>query len=177
MPFLELIMSCSSSFQQADMELICICFWRVWWLRNQAVHNASGYNDMDVVGWSRNFMDGFRDANSLPASDHVRQLMPTVKCCKPGRGCFQANTDVAVDKNNCCIQTGCIIRDCKGVVRQCFTHNFLTNYSPQATEAQALLCGIKGAVDASLVPVEVKFDAKVVMDMVNLGVVHWEHYC
>ncbi|KAI9166174.1 hypothetical protein LWI28_027515 [Acer negundo] len=126
---------------------------------------------MDVVRWSINFLEGFHDANSLSESDCVSKLVLIVKWCKPGRGCFKANIDAAVDKNNCCIGTSCIIRDCRGVVRRSFTKKFLSNYTSQAAEALALLCGIRGIVDAGMVSVEVEYDAKVVVDMVNLRVV------
>ncbi|KAI9169704.1 hypothetical protein LWI28_016446 [Acer negundo] len=148
MSFLELITSYSGNSLLADLELICIFFQRVWWLRNQMIHNASGKNDLDVIGWSRNFLKGFRAANTLPMTGNVNNLVTIVKWNKPDRGCLKANTDAAMNKNDCCIRTGCIIRDSRGVVRRSFIQKFPFNFSPQAAKALALLCGIRGAMDA-----------------------------
>ncbi|KAK3190102.1 hypothetical protein Dsin_029663 [Dipteronia sinensis] len=94
-----------------------------------------------------------------------------VKWCSRVRGCFKINTDAAVDKNNSCIRAGIIIRDYKGVAVRTFIQKIHVNFSPQTAEAMALLCGIRGAVAADLVPTIVESDAKVVVNIVNLGVV------
>ncbi|KAK3231394.1 hypothetical protein Dsin_003275 [Dipteronia sinensis] len=112
------------------MELICISFWQVWWLRNQAIHNASVRNDEDVVGWSINFLDGFRSANSTADPNTMAKQDSVVKWCSPSRGCFKINTDAVVDKNKCYIGAGIIIRDYKGVVVRTFIQKIHINFSP-----------------------------------------------
>ncbi|KAK2646180.1 hypothetical protein Ddye_021375 [Dipteronia dyeriana] len=53
--FLDLMPYCFDRLLIGEMELLCINFWRVWWIRNQTIHNPSGRVDDDVVEVSCNF--------------------------------------------------------------------------------------------------------------------------
>ncbi|KAK2650769.1 hypothetical protein Ddye_018258 [Dipteronia dyeriana] len=75
------------------------------------------------------------------------QLEAKVLRCKPDQGWFKVNTDVAIDMLKSGVGAGIIIRNHLGVVRCCSIQNFGANFSRQITEAIALLCGIKLAVD------------------------------
>ncbi|KAI9185039.1 hypothetical protein LWI28_003582 [Acer negundo] len=84
-----------------DVDPFCpVCRRKPESMVHAVIHNTSSQNDMDVIGWSRNFLESFRAANSLPETGHENNLVTIVKWNKPNKGCFKANTDASVNKND-----------------------------------------------------------------------------
>ncbi|KAK3224821.1 hypothetical protein Dsin_004683 [Dipteronia sinensis] len=62
--FIDFILDCFSRLKKEDLELFCVCLWKVWSLRNDVVHNSINEREIDVVGWASCFIVELHNANS-----------------------------------------------------------------------------------------------------------------
>ena len=57
-------MDCFSRLNMADMGLLCVCLWRIWYIRNAFVHHSPIVKEVAVLDWARIFIGEFQDAIS-----------------------------------------------------------------------------------------------------------------
>ncbi|KAK1565494.1 hypothetical protein Q3G72_028020 [Acer saccharum] len=75
MHFPDFLLVCLRNLNSWDLDFLCIIFWKVWFYRNQLVHNSSRLDLGHVVSWARDFLAEWR-----LAQDGVRsKLMGVVK--------------------------------------------------------------------------------------------------
>ncbi|KAK3193743.1 hypothetical protein Dsin_025053 [Dipteronia sinensis] len=94
--FLDLMLACFHSLKHDELELLCVMFWRGWWIRNQVLHNSNVMCDKDVVSWSENYLASFRSANVREAVLSGSSLYAIVRWCNPERGFYKVNNYAAI---------------------------------------------------------------------------------
>ncbi|KAK3184977.1 hypothetical protein Dsin_032263 [Dipteronia sinensis] len=94
-----------------------------------------------------------------------------IKWCRLERGCFEINTYAAINVNQSYIGACVIIMNHLGVVLGSFIQRILLLFSPQVAKAFTLLRGALFAVSVGLVQTILKSDAKLIVDIVNLGAI------
>ncbi|KAK3182692.1 hypothetical protein Dsin_029978 [Dipteronia sinensis] len=60
MHFHDFMLDCSQSLRSYEVELLCVIFWRLWFCRNQLVHNLGNLDLGEVVNWATIYLDEWR---------------------------------------------------------------------------------------------------------------------
>ncbi|KAK0600738.1 hypothetical protein LWI29_017969 [Acer saccharum] len=74
MHFLDFILGWLRNLCSTELEFLCVIFWRIWFCRNQMIHNKAGVDNRDVVKWASDFIDEWRSisqVDTLPTSGSV----------------------------------------------------------------------------------------------------------
>ncbi|KAK3188491.1 hypothetical protein Dsin_028052 [Dipteronia sinensis] len=142
MHFHDFMLICLKSLNFKDLELLCVIFWRVWFCRNQLIHNLSNSDLGDVVSWATHFLDEWRSIHKVDTTNLLRNVALNPKCRPPVEGSWKINTDAASCYRDRLISLGIIIRDVTG----------------------------KLAMEAGLVPFQIETDSLQVVDLVSKGV-------
>ncbi|KAK1555565.1 hypothetical protein Q3G72_028291 [Acer saccharum] len=121
MHFHDLIVVCQCTLNSQDLELLCVVFWRIWFCRNQLVHNLSSPVLGHVVSWASGYIDEWRSAQEVfkpnPVGNSLLSAGLYLKWKPPDFEMFKINTDAATNYSNRSIGIGIIIRDSLGSVR------------------------------------------------------------
>lgn len=49
----------------------CVVCWRIWWVRNQVVHNSDDSLDLTIVEWATNFLEAFQETRLPKILNHT----------------------------------------------------------------------------------------------------------
>ncbi|KAL5766515.1 hypothetical protein ACOSP7_017132 [Xanthoceras sorbifolium] len=138
----EFFCVCLSLLQISEMEELCMVWWRLWFLRNKAVHSSLVLDVEDVVPWSRAYL---ADLRAAPFSV----------------------LDAAVDVLNNRIGLGVVIRDGHGEVVAALAKGLNSLLSVDCAESLAILEGIRFAHSLGISPVGVESDSASVVGLIN----------
>ncbi|KAK0592479.1 hypothetical protein LWI29_019869 [Acer saccharum] len=156
MHFHDFMLGCLKSLMSGDLELLCVILWRVWFCRNQAIHNSKEIEVGEIVGWASDFVDEWRRARfgdqPRPSNGSSSSVESPLRWTPPAGGLFKVNTDAATCFVNRSIGLGIIIRDSSGMVRASAVKHITATFSPLVAEALAMWHGILLAVNKGLVP-------------------------
>ncbi|KAK2656774.1 hypothetical protein Ddye_009826 [Dipteronia dyeriana] len=179
--FLDFILGFFKCLSKRELSLLCIVFWRIWFVRNQWVRGERDNMADTVLSWSINFLLGFQDANGV-CSDKVVSAGSanspgsvisngyTVAKWIPFLGeLFKINTDVALDMENNIVGMSAVIRSRQREVMGLVVQRIEATSSPSLVEAVALLRGIEFAFDLGTLPALVESDAKSVVELIHFG--------
>ncbi|KAK3204445.1 hypothetical protein Dsin_018491 [Dipteronia sinensis] len=67
--FFDFILDCFSLLKMEDLSLFCVCLWKIWAIRNAAVHGSPPDKAVDVVDWAHFFIDEFHNASPAKNRD------------------------------------------------------------------------------------------------------------
>ncbi|KAK2650956.1 hypothetical protein Ddye_018445 [Dipteronia dyeriana] len=148
--FIDFMMECRSRLSFDNFELLCIVIWRIWYRRNDLVHNHGSLRVEEVVLWSLTFLSDFQRANSVPSDKVANMGVEKLKWKPPGKGLFKINTDAAINGSLGRVGIGIIIRDSAGHVMASSSQSLRSVLSPQSAEAVAILRGLQLARDSGL---------------------------
>ncbi|KAL5736699.1 hypothetical protein ACOSP7_031150 [Xanthoceras sorbifolium] len=82
--FLDFFVACSTSLLPSDLCLLLVVWWRAWYRRNKLVHEQIVLPAVNVMCWSRGFLDEFSVANALPQGQGpqpCREVMYPIVLC------------------------------------------------------------------------------------------------
>ncbi|KAL5770148.1 hypothetical protein ACOSP7_014302 [Xanthoceras sorbifolium] len=101
----------------------------------------------------------------------MRKLGPILlKRCKNVKwnnaGCYNINTDIAIDELNCRTSIKVIISDCRGLVMASCAQSLDSCFFPSIVKAMAILRGLRLAIDTSFVLALIESDAKSVVNLI-----------
>ncbi|KAK0585032.1 hypothetical protein LWI29_022499 [Acer saccharum] len=149
--------------------LLSVIFWRVWYYRNQLVHNVEKEGYGDVVRWVTTFIEEW---NSTHLVDKPCPALVSVAhgWRPPEGGVWKINSNAATDYARKVIGFGIIIRDKSGKVFSTAAIKVRAMFSPLIAEAMAVWRGVSLALDFGLVPFQIESDCLQVIDLVNKGV-------
>ncbi|KAK2661430.1 hypothetical protein Ddye_000004 [Dipteronia dyeriana] len=170
---------CCRTLMVKDLSLLCIIFWRIWFLRNQLVHRVVGCDMEVVVPWCRNFLQEFVATNMVEASVPVAVVNDNVKWKPPDANLYKINTDATLlDERSIVgvgvgVGVGVVIRDHLGQVMGTAALKLEASYSPKLAEAVAIRRGIEFALEIGLVPAVVESVALGVVDLINSKDTNW----
>ena len=142
MNFLDFLVSYKNLGLVADMELLYIILWRVWFRRNSAVHNSGPISPVDIVGWAESFLADFRQSStdiSLVRNAAVERAPIVPSWRPPDVGMYKINTDAALDLGRRRTGSEAIIRDSKGLVMASYVHISSGVLSTLMAESLAIL--------------------------------------
>lgn len=54
----------------------CVVCWRIWWVRNQVVHNSDDSLDLTIVEWATNFLEAFQETRLPKILNHTKSPPP-----------------------------------------------------------------------------------------------------
>ncbi|KAK0578174.1 hypothetical protein LWI29_006271 [Acer saccharum] len=148
---LDFMVYCSKILKSPDLELLCVMMWRVWFCRNNLVHNLEGKEVGDVANWSVQFLEEWSSANRLDAS---RPLRPSVKrpiWCPPEVGMWKINSDAALCSRDRVAGLGFIVRNSSGNLCLAAMHKWVASFSPLVAEVLAVKTGVQMAIQAILI--------------------------
>ncbi|KAK0580682.1 hypothetical protein LWI29_005030 [Acer saccharum] len=151
-----------------DLHFHDFIFWRIWFCRNQLVHNLVEQDVGFVVNWACNFIVECKATNLVHKPSPSVDVGVIIKWKPLDAGFFKINTDAAIDYLNQRIGIGVIIRDNSGVVRFAAVQNLKATFSPLVAEAMAVKCGIISTMVSGNVPFQIETDS---LHLVNHGVV------
>ncbi|KAK3231558.1 hypothetical protein Dsin_003439 [Dipteronia sinensis] len=114
--FKDFCSSCVDRLDEFELCLLCVVLWRLWFIRNQAVHERVRHDVTSVVSWLGCFFSDFREANKTGDPLYSTPKLVVPRWRPPDRGIYKLNTDAAVDEENSCVGLGMIIRDHLGRV-------------------------------------------------------------
>ncbi|KAL5842155.1 hypothetical protein ACOSQ3_012758 [Xanthoceras sorbifolium] len=92
--FLDFLVYCHTCLSMADLELLLVFFWQVWFRRNRVVHADLILSPEDIVSWAAAFLAEFKAAVVSPG--HSRPLLAACWLV-PSLGWFKINSDAAFD--------------------------------------------------------------------------------
>ncbi|KAK0595025.1 hypothetical protein LWI29_002683 [Acer saccharum] len=168
--FFEFILDCFVRLTKEDLGLLCVCFWKIWSLRNAAVHDSSPDLDVDVVDWSRCFVSEFFSVQAARAGvSHVVPFRNPI-WIPPDPGLYKINCDAALNTASCLVGVGIVIRNSVGLVMASSSQRISASFSPQVAEAVAIQRGLQFALDSGLTPCRIDSDAEIVVAWINRAV-------
>ena len=150
-----------------ELGLLCICLWKVWSLRNVAVHDPNSIREVDIVEWARCFINEIHSVNpviAIPAKAFPHSI-PIWK--PPDPGMYKINSDVVLDMVGHMVGLGVVIRNSDGLVMSSSSQKITTTFFPQVAEAVAISRGLQLAIDSGLTPCMLESDAEVVVKWIN----------
>ncbi|KAK3183280.1 hypothetical protein Dsin_030566 [Dipteronia sinensis] len=162
--FFDFILDYFSHLKMEDLGFFCVCLWKIWAIRNAAVHGSLPDKAVDVVDWAHFFIDEFHNAS--PAKSRNPEC-PTVRnpvWKPPDPSTYKINCDAVINTAGCLVGIGIVIRDWEGFVMASCSQKIDATFSPQVVEATAILRSLQFAIDTGLYPCKVESDAKVVVD-------------
>ncbi|KAK3194881.1 hypothetical protein Dsin_026191 [Dipteronia sinensis] len=173
--FFDIVLDCSNSLCEKDLEIFCTIVWRVWSLRNAKTHGAPYANVYEVADWAKNFLTEYKECN---AREKVSSLVRrgNVVWPHPSPGVFKVNCDASIDVKGGRIGFGLVIRDTSGFVMVASSQVIVGNFNAQVAEASAILRGIQLSKDCGFSPCIFEFDAEVVIRWINSSS-HLESVC
>ncbi|KAK3224846.1 hypothetical protein Dsin_004708 [Dipteronia sinensis] len=68
MSFLDFMVACKKQIIVADMELLAMTIWRIWYRRNYMLHNVPTIIDDEMALWVTSFLTDFRQAKAAIAT-------------------------------------------------------------------------------------------------------------
>ncbi|TXG68182.1 hypothetical protein EZV62_003117 [Acer yangbiense] len=164
---LKLFRFCLSSLRDDELALLCIFWWRIWFLRNNNCHGKKGIGDDSLLAWCESFLVAFWDANQV-CLNGVSAANPSIVVWKPPvEGTIKINCDAALDMNRGVVGFGLVVRDFGGVVLASCVQHIQVNFSPLIAEAMTILRGINLAFDSNLIPFVIKTDALAVVKLIE----------
>ncbi|KAK2649623.1 hypothetical protein Ddye_017112 [Dipteronia dyeriana] len=155
-----------------DVELLCIVWWRIWFMRNRGMHSISGHCLDEVVSWASSYLEDFKsarlvDTSCLVSSSCSNELV--TKWTLSPVDTFKVNVDAAIQADKQLVGVGLIVRQSNGLVLVASAQCFTACFSPLVAEAVAILRGLQCAVSCGFYPVVLDSDAKWVVDLINSG--------
>ncbi|TXG64459.1 hypothetical protein EZV62_011453 [Acer yangbiense] len=75
LPFIDFVLFCKGKLDIMYFEFLCVVWWRVWYRRNQLVHEKSpqAVHDFDVLDWATSFIQDFRADKTVDTVSVVKQ--------------------------------------------------------------------------------------------------------
>ncbi|TXG70236.1 hypothetical protein EZV62_005171 [Acer yangbiense] len=145
---LDFLSLCMTSFAGAEVELLCLVLWRVWFRRNLMRNDEQLLSSNEVVPWAKSFLLDFQKSNAVKSMVINSGSRPP-RIWKPSDvGLFKLNTDAAIN-------------EAAGTVGK-----ISAGFSPLVAEVVALLRGLCFARDAGLWPCLVELDALSVVNLI-----------
>ncbi|KAI9181032.1 hypothetical protein LWI28_010647 [Acer negundo] len=93
---LPVVMAIYKIICPGELALICVVWWRVWYWRNQIVHQSSGLDPGILVNWCRDYLEEFRHAKAQVAGPVVMRPAEVIKWCPPSSDFYTLNSDAAL---------------------------------------------------------------------------------
>ncbi|KAK0594791.1 hypothetical protein LWI29_000556 [Acer saccharum] len=156
--FLDFIILCKSLLTLDDLEVFCVSIWRVWFLRNDAVHNAKVAPVGDVVPWAMAFRDEFQNANGGASSSSGPRSLVANSWRPQDRGHFKANSNAALDLIHGKVGVGINIRNHLGEVLASCAQPILAALPPALAKATTILRGFIFASESGILPCTIESD-------------------
>ncbi|KAK4848144.1 hypothetical protein QYF36_009787 [Acer negundo] len=91
-----LVFPATAHNRSQELALICVVWWRVWYWRNQIVHQSSGLDPGILVNWCRDYLEEFRHAKAQVAGPVVMRPAEVIKWCPPSSDFYTLNSDAAL---------------------------------------------------------------------------------
>ncbi|TXG70342.1 hypothetical protein EZV62_005277 [Acer yangbiense] len=145
------------------------------WIRsriNGHVHNVASLPNSNIVPWVTNCVDEFRHANGKDGRVENVGCILVPPWRPPDSGLFKVNTDATIDVEGNKVGIWVIIRDCRGSVMASSAQPISAAFSPQVTEAVAILRDLHLALDCGLLPCSLESDAQVVVNFIDMDGFH-----
>ncbi|KAK2648877.1 hypothetical protein Ddye_016366 [Dipteronia dyeriana] len=167
--FMDFMISHQHRISFADMELLCMVIWRIWFRRNCKVYYSATILNREVVTWVSSFLADSRRANtSVKLGTNVRGNV--VGSWRPTEvGISKVNTHAAVETVGGKMGVGIIIRDSLEDVFASSAQHLEMWVSPAVAEAVATYKGLIFACDSGLLSCTVESDAHVVVIHIAAG--------
>ncbi|KAK3218215.1 hypothetical protein Dsin_012185 [Dipteronia sinensis] len=112
--FQDFFSSCLNILEIHEVELLCMIWWRVWYMRNQWVH-GSGNHDMEmVVFWSRDYLQEFVTANLKVVDQGGRGKDVVSRWQPPSSSFYKLNTNATINEQNHRVSLGMVVKGSHG---------------------------------------------------------------
>ncbi|KAK0592476.1 hypothetical protein LWI29_019811 [Acer saccharum] len=161
------MMFCSTSLNISDLEFLCVILWRIWFCRNQLVHNLDGWESVDVYQWSVSFIDEWRMSGRKGSAITGSSIAVAPKWRPHVQGFWKFNSDAASCFKDWMIGLGVICRDNFGKVVLAASRNVVATVSPLVAEAMAIKFGVQLAYEYGLFPFLFESDSLQAVDLLS----------
>ncbi|KAK1586636.1 hypothetical protein Q3G72_004481 [Acer saccharum] len=99
--FMEVENSCSRvkgiRLDTNNLELICVVWWHIWFLRNRMVHSSEKFVVEDIVIWCVEFLDEYKAANVIIEERGGLLIHNQLKWKPSDKWIYKLNSDAALD--------------------------------------------------------------------------------
>ncbi|KAL5743422.1 hypothetical protein ACOSQ2_026538 [Xanthoceras sorbifolium] len=147
-------------------EVLCVTWWRNWFLQNEATHSAAPQLSSDVVQWAASYLQDFKAAKVGSAASSTR-LLKDFKWHPSAANVYQVNCDAGVDAAAHRTGIEVVIRDSSGFVLTSCAQGLDTCFSPQIAEALAIKRGLTLAIETGFTCVCLESDASAVVNLIT----------
>ena len=106
----------SSRLNKEELGRFCICLWKVWAMRNVAVHDLSSIQEVNIVEWARRFVTDRSVANFIINRAAGSLSIRNPLWIPPVNGVYKINSDAALDVVGMSVGVVIIIRNSKVIV-------------------------------------------------------------
>ncbi|KAL5784703.1 hypothetical protein ACOSQ2_007095 [Xanthoceras sorbifolium] len=172
--FLDFFIHCCCQKQDADLRLLAVSLWRLWFRRNRLIHENVALPAIDILNWSISFLAEFYAANlsSLPTTSS--SLFSTGSSSAehwkaPIEGWYKLNVDASLNNAACFVGLGAVVRDCHGIFMAGLSRKLSGLVSIEIAEAAAILNGLHLAIEFGFTRLLVESDALTVINCLSLN--------
>ncbi|KAK0606888.1 hypothetical protein LWI29_005679 [Acer saccharum] len=166
-PLIDFISSCLHILGDGELNLLCVIWWRIWYVRNRWVHSGERINLGAMASWCSIYLAEYKAANLEDVEKQGMVITSPVRWRLPIVGLYKLNTDTSLDSSSQWIGLGMVIRDQDGNVMASSTQRVEANFSPKVADALTILWGFTFAIDTGLLLVYVESDTIEVVNLVK----------
>ncbi|XP_042958097.1 uncharacterized protein LOC122293634 [Carya illinoinensis] len=167
-------MSYGSNLEDEVLMEVAVMAWKIWRRRNDLVFNQTFSSPQLIVRQAYQKID---DLNALLSQQTINPtIIPqTIQWTAPPLDVYKINWDSAVDKLNCKVGVGTLIRDWEGRVIACMRMCISLFPDPYLAEAIGALHSVKLALDIGLKQINLEGDAMNVVNDIKGNKDSWKH--
>ncbi|KAK3193470.1 hypothetical protein Dsin_024780 [Dipteronia sinensis] len=109
--FFDFMLNCFSRLKLEDLRLFYMCLWKIWSIRNDDVHGLALVREVDVVDWSRGFIDECQSGSVVKSKSLISNYFRNPLWIPHDLGLYKINCDAAIDVIGRLVGFGIVIRD------------------------------------------------------------------
>ncbi|XP_042958135.1 uncharacterized protein LOC122293694 [Carya illinoinensis] len=172
--FRSLLMHMLQDLKDEVLMEVAVVAWKIWRRRNDLVFNQTFSSPQLIV---RQANQKIEDLNALfsQQTTNPTNIPQSIQWSAPPVNVYKINWDSAVDKVNCKVGVGTIIRDWKGRVIACMRMCISLFPDPYLAEAIGALHSVKLALDIGLIQIKLEGDAINVVNDIKGNKDSWKH--
>ncbi|XP_024629499.1 uncharacterized protein [Medicago truncatula] len=153
-----------SAKEPLAVQLFCVCLWKIWFFRNQAIFNQVVFEPRMVAASAHDFVSEFNLGNPTRSVDRLQ--IPAQVWITPPTDFLKANIDAGRDKHGK-VTWGLVIRNHESEVLFAATQSPDIMADPLLAETLGLRWGIQTVLELQLSNVMFELDASVVVKCFN----------
>ncbi|KAL5842225.1 hypothetical protein ACOSQ3_012828 [Xanthoceras sorbifolium] len=164
--FIALALWYKNNISFSIFEVLCVTWWRNWFLRNEVTHSAAPRLSSDVVQWAASYLQDFKAAKVGSATSSTRPVKD-FKWHPPAADVYKVNCDVGVDAAAHRTGIRVVIRDSSGFVLASCAQGLDIFFSPQIAVALAIKRSLTLAIETGFTRVYLESDASAVVNLIT----------